>query len=142
MQNLISPLEDRVVLDTDVVSFVFKEKEQAKFFYPYLKNRILAISFITVGELYDGVRKDRWGNNRVSSLERFLQNCLILEYDYGLCVTWAEIKYDCEQSRHPIDESDCWIAASAIHYRCPLATNNARHFTHVKGLCLIAPSQA
>ncbi len=38
-----------------------------------------------------------------------------------------------------ISHSDCWIAASALKYDCPLATNNARHFEGIKDLALISP---
>jgi tRNA(fMet)-specific endonuclease VapC len=139
MQNLINIFRDRIVLDTDVVSFIYKEKTQAKFFYPHLQNRVIAVSFISIGELFHGAYHDNWGENRMLSLERHLENYLILEYDYPVCLRWAAIKHECEQNGHPISDSDCWIAACAMHHHCSLATNNTRHFNHVNGLSLITP---
>jgi predicted nucleic acid-binding protein len=140
---MLKPTEidtNRIILDTDVISYLFNEKPQAEFFYPYLLNKSLSVSFITIAELFHGVIKDKWGDRRIAALKGFLVDFVILEYQYDLCLRWAEIKSNCELRGYPIEDSDCWIAACAKHYNCVLATNNARHFIHVRGLKLITPN--
>jgi predicted nucleic acid-binding protein len=65
MPSQIDILENGVILDTDVVSYIFDNKEPAKAFSPYLIGREIAISFITLGEVYRGAYKNNWGNNRL-----------------------------------------------------------------------------
>jgi tRNA(fMet)-specific endonuclease VapC len=139
MQKINNIIQDGVVLDTDVVSFIFKKKEPYSVFVPFLINKVLAISFITMAELYHGIYKDHWGETKTASLQNLLHHYILLPFDQGLCLEWANIKSDCESSGYQIEDSDCWIAACAKYYNCALATNNARHFIHVKGLKLIGP---
>jgi len=139
MQRAINSTQSGILLDTDVVSFIFDNKPQAKLFNPYLIDRDIAISFITLGELYHGAFKSKWGAVRISALERLLQKYILFPYEYDLCLLWGKIKTSCEQEGHPIEDSDCWIAASAIYYDCALATNNTKHFIHVNGLRLVSP---
>jgi tRNA(fMet)-specific endonuclease VapC len=130
---------ERIIVDTDVISYIFNGKPQAEFFYPYLENKSLSVSFITIAEIFHGVIKDKWGDKRINALKELLVDFVVLEYHYDLCLTWAEIKSDCELRGYPIEDSDCWIAACAKFYNCILATNNFRHFFHVNGIKLISP---
>ncbi len=64
----------RILVDTDVVSYVFRSSPQADFFRPYLLHRSLAVSFMIVSELYFGAYKANWGANRIAQLENHLRN--------------------------------------------------------------------
>lgn len=52
-----------VVLDTDVVSFLFKGDTRAEAYRPHLRGKIPALSFMTVAELYQWVFVRNWGPN-------------------------------------------------------------------------------
>lgn len=43
-----------VVVDTDVVSFLYKQDDRGAFYLPYLSNQLPIISFMTLAEL------ERW----------------------------------------------------------------------------------
>ncbi len=43
-----------LLLDTNIVSYIMKGAPEAKFYENHLSGKILAISFITVGELWAG----------------------------------------------------------------------------------------
>ncbi len=47
-----------VLIDTDVVSFVFKGDPKALLFDPYLQGSTIYISFASIGELYYGAYND------------------------------------------------------------------------------------
>ena len=132
--------KSRIVVDTDVVSYIFNGHTQADFFRPYLSNKTLAVSFMTVAQLYYGAYHAGWGNNRLTRLENHLKNYVILPYDYELCLTWASVRQDSESNGQSIEHADCWVAACALRHDCALATNNGRHFKHIKKLALISPS--
>ena len=130
---------NRILCDTDVVSYIFGGHSQAKFFHPYLNGQTLAVSFMTVGQLYYGAYKANWGTTKLTKLEHHLKNYVVLPYDYKLCLKWAEVRCDCEKAGYSIEQADCWIAACALRHDCALATNNGKHFVHVKNLILISP---
>jgi tRNA(fMet)-specific endonuclease VapC len=46
------------IVDTDVVSFLFKRDTRAELYRPHLSTRLLVVSFMTVAEL------DRWALSR------------------------------------------------------------------------------
>ncbi len=50
----------KVILDTNIVSYLMKGGLLAEAYAPHIEGRLLAISFITVGELYFGVEKGNW----------------------------------------------------------------------------------
>ena len=49
-----------VVVDTDVVSFLFKNDSRAQLYLPLLKNRKLLVSFMTEAELEQWILLARW----------------------------------------------------------------------------------
>lgn len=132
--------KSRILVDTDVLSFLLKEDTRADFFKPYLLHKSVAISFVTVAELYCWAYTKSWGQSRITEMENRIKNYVVLPYDYSLCQQWARIRAECEANGYPIhDDNDCWIASTALIYDCALATNNKRHFAHVKDLTLISP---
>ena len=46
--------ESRVILDTNIVSYLMKGGKLAAAYEPHLQSRLLGITFVTVGELYFG----------------------------------------------------------------------------------------
>ena len=139
---MISPdalSKSRIVVDTDVVSYLFNAHSQAEFFQPYLLHRTLAVSFMTIAQLYYGAFHASWGTSRLTRLENHLKNYVILPYDHELCLKWAAVRQECESNGRPIEHADCWVAACALRHDCALATNNLKHFAHIEGLALISP---
>lgn len=136
-QNLAN---SRVLVDTDVFSFLMKEDTRGEWFKPFLHHKTAVLCFVTVAELYYWAYKRSWGASRITVLENHLKNYVVLPYDYELCLRWATVRRDSENAGQSIEHSDCWIAATALRHGCALATNNGKHFAHVKGLALISPS--
>lgn len=58
-----------IVLDTDVVSFLFKADSRAQLYLPHLDNRQWFISFMTAGELEQWALLANWSEERWSLLE-------------------------------------------------------------------------
>jgi tRNA(fMet)-specific endonuclease VapC len=131
--------ERLIVCDTDVVSYFFNQSPRADFFRLNLIGKSLAVSFVTIAQMYHGAYHARWGTNRIAMLEQYLHVYAILPYDYQVCLKWAEVKHLGEQDGNSIEDADCWVVACALTYNCTLATNNARHFRHIAGLDLISP---
>lgn len=58
-------MSDELLVDTDVLSFLFRGDSRAEQFRPHLRGRALAVSFMTVAELYRWMRERNWGPNAV-----------------------------------------------------------------------------
>lgn len=127
----------KLLIDTNIVSYMMRGKAEAQAYAKHLQGNLLAISFVTVGELFYGAEKANWGDQKRLKLETTLRNFLVIPYDYEIAKTYARILTDCERKGRPISSNDAWIAACAIRHSVPLVTHNAKHFESVKDLRLI-----
>ena len=57
-------MNDFVIVDTDVVSFLLKGDTRAQAYRPHLQNKSLALSFMTLAELYRWAYERKWGQAR------------------------------------------------------------------------------
>ena len=131
-----------LVVDTDVVSFLYKQDSRAALYWPHLTGHILVISFMAVAELHRWALKSNWGPRRRAALQAHLQQFLTDPFDDALCVRWAEITVAAERQGLPISHADAWQAATALHHGIPLISHNRRHYVGVPGLVLISEAPA
>ena len=127
-----------LVVDTDVVSFLFKGDTRAAAYRQHLGGHTLALSFMTVAELYQWAYARAWGEAAILRLEERLATFLIIPYDVALCKRWAQVSVARRQIGHPISTQDAWIAATALYCSCPLVTHNRSDFTAISGLQVIS----
>jgi predicted nucleic acid-binding protein len=126
-----------VVIDTDVISYLYKHDTRAAVYGPHLDGKLLLISFMVIAELDRWALERQWGERRRHDLETFMQRFTIIEVSRDLCRKWAEATYSARQAARPIETADAWMAATALLYRVPLVTNNGRHYAGVRGLQVI-----
>jgi predicted nucleic acid-binding protein len=127
----------RLVLDTNIVSYLMRGGTEAELYAPLLENRLLAITFITVGELYYGAEKGNWGEKRRKALETQLRNFVVIPYDHEIARSYGRIQADLTRNGTQICVNDAWIAACAVRHATPLVTHNHKHFKHVADLDVI-----
>jgi tRNA(fMet)-specific endonuclease VapC len=126
------------VVDTDVVSFLFKDHPLASQYDAMLVGRTLLISFMTLAELDRWARQSQWGEARRSRLEKYLEPFVVLPFTRELCRQWAEVTVTAQASGYRIECADAWIAATALLYDIPLVTHNRRDYLGVPGLKVIS----
>jgi len=126
-----------VLVDTNVVSFLFKGDTRAESYAPHLRGHSLAISFMTVAELFQWAAIRNWGPRRRNELERVLHKYAVLPFDISLCRTWGDIRARCRAAGKTISPQDAWIAATALRYDLPLVTHNPSNFEALEELELI-----
>lgn len=129
---------DSVLLDTDVLSFLFKQDSRAEIYKPHLEGKLGVISFMTVAELDFWANVRNWGAARRAALSAFIDPYTVINSDRQLAYMWAEIRSEVMQNGYHIDTADCWIAATARLHGIPLLTHNHNHFLHVSGLTTIS----
>jgi tRNA(fMet)-specific endonuclease VapC len=128
-------MNEFLLLDTDVASYLFKNSPLARPFLPLLERRQTALAFNSVAELYKWTIKRRWSARKVEQLETALRKHVVIPYDRDLAWAWARIVAACEEAGQPIAPMDGWIAAAALRHDVELVTNNVRHYEAAERLC-------
>jgi tRNA(fMet)-specific endonuclease VapC len=111
-----------VVVDTDVVSYVFKNHPFGSRYHADLVGRIALISFMTVAEIERWVLQYRWGNQRIQVLRTFLQRFTVVPSSPDLCRQWAEVTVTAQAGGRRIESADAWICR-----HCRAARRTAAH---------------
>ncbi|MDJ0532365.1 MAG: type II toxin-antitoxin system VapC family toxin [Xenococcaceae cyanobacterium MO_207.B15] len=123
-----------LLLDTDVVSFILKGDSRANKYASIVQGNRLALSFMTVAELFQWAAIRNWGKQRVANLEKSLTNYLIIPVDIEVCRIWGNLRAKRQAIGRVIAPQDAWIAATAIRHNLPLVTNNAKDFKDIPEL--------
>jgi tRNA(fMet)-specific endonuclease VapC len=126
------------IVDTDVVSMLFKGDTRALAYRSHVAGRLLGISFMTLAELDRWSLEREWGQGRKLELAQYLTKYAVLPVSRELCAKWAEVAFAAKRKGRPIQTADAWIAASALHYQVPLITNNRDDYSSVDGLALLS----
>ena len=123
-----------IVLDTDVVSFLFKNDSRSQLYLPLMDNRQWFISFMTEAELEQWALLANWGEKRIEWLRLFLSSFAIVPSSHDLVLKWAEAMVGARRNGRRIETADAWIAATALLYDAPLLTHNKADYLGVRGL--------
>jgi predicted nucleic acid-binding protein len=126
-----------VVVDTDVISFIFKDHQIAPAYQAILAGRSLTVSLVTLAEIEYGMEIKNWGTRRRDLMSRFLSRFKPLLPDIDTAKQWAVIKSGCEKKGRPISFPDAWIAAAALQLNIPLVTHNACDYESIEGLTIL-----
>lgn len=123
------------LIDTDWVIDHLNEVEPVTRRLHELAPEGLALSVISLGELYEGVYYSRNPEESEASLQRFLNRELtILGIDEDTCKLFGRERGRLRGSGQRIGDMDLMIAATALQYDLTLLSNNRRHFDRVEGL--------
>ena len=131
---------DAVLLDTDVFSYLLKRGDaRGDPYRRHVRDKRVAISFVTVGELFFGAEKKGWGEEKRTALKSRLRSVVIVPFDVRVCREYAVLcnLKTADGVPRTIAANDRWIAACAIRHGIPLISNNRRHFEGIPRLQLI-----
>ena len=125
----------RLVVDTNVVSYLLKGDTRAGLYRRQLNGRELCVAFPTDAELYRSAVQLGWGQTRIDALRAMPAGYTLLVYDDETAWAWARVM--CIKG-HTMAPGDAWVAAAALRHGLPLVTHNRRHFDPVPGLNVIS----
>ena len=123
------------MLDTNICIYIIKNKplNVRKRFEGYSFGEI-AISSITVSELYYGAYKSAKKEQNLSSLNNFLYPFNIIEFDMECALAYGKIRAELENKGQIIGSMDMLIASCSLAKDFTLITNNMKEFKRIKGL--------
>ena len=116
----------RVILDTDVLIKLIKEKRLSQIF-EYIEPHI---SFITLYEYLRGLKY--LNKNLEKEKEKIEESLTILWIINDILIKMGEIWFKLRKKGITIDERNLLIGTTAIAYNLPLWTLNKRHFARLE----------
>lgn len=127
----------KIILDTNIVSYLMRGGPLAEAYAPHVQGKLLAIAFITVGEMYFGAENKNWGEKKRKELETTLRNFVVIPYDHEIARCYGHLMAERKRNGQPIAPNDAWIAACATRHAVPLVTHNAKDFKGITSLEVI-----
>lgn len=136
-----------VVVDTNLASAIFvgaqrpRQAQLLAMYEEHLQDRRIVLAFPTVAELRYGAYHSGWSERRMGMLERWISERAVSLPDDQLVSVQARMRAECRQIGHGLqercNEADRWIAATAIRYNLPLASDD-KIFIGVPRLVLLS----
>lgn len=125
-----------ILLDTDVCIHILRGnnkviEERRK--YPDQ----VAVSFMTVAELYYGAEKSANPTKNRSLIEQLLLTLSVINSDNQIMHRFGMLKASLEGLSIPLADADLLIAATALEKCNLLVTGNIKHFSRIAGLPLV-----
>ena len=126
-----------VLLDTDWVIDHFSGIATITRRIEELRPAGVALSVISLAELYEGVHYSRDPAQSRAVLSRFLSTVTVLPVDEAVCDIFGRERGKLRQQGTMIGDFDLLIAATCLRHDLGIGTNNRRHFEMVEGLRII-----
>jgi predicted nucleic acid-binding protein len=127
-----------VLVDTDVISYIFKDDQRSAPFINYLADKTLLYSFQTFAELRYWYIRHRWSEHRWKILLEYLEQYTRVEHSIPISDHWAYAMYSSQKAGRRMLAADAWIAATALELGIPLVTHNKKDFLGLDGLEIIS----
>lgn len=127
------------LIDTDwVIHFLHGNEKIVMKLISFNKKGSLAISIISLAELYEGIyySSDPLGNE--NALQWFLSGVSILGIDDEICRIFGRERGTVRQQKKMVSYFDLLIGSTCINYNLSLLTNNRKHFEMIKGLNILS----
>lgn len=125
-----------VVVDTSVVSIIFRQDAKATRYQDSIEGRSAVISFQTVEEQMFGAYLNNWGDRRINELERHLAQYNVIWSNPELVEVSARLRMQRRRAGKELKTADAWIAATALMLGCPLVADDG-DFTGIPNLELV-----
>ena len=126
------------LIDTDWVIDHFNMVERTTQKLQELKSAGIAMSVISLAELYEGVFYSRDPGRSQRVLETFLQETPVLGVDEEICKAFGRERGKLRRQGRTVSDFDLLIASTCLRYGLTLLSNNRRHYESVEGLQILS----
>lgn len=94
----------------------------------------VAISFMTVGELFYGAERSQYKLKNINLVEEFILSIDIINTDFEILRKFAELKARLYEKNLLLPDADILIASTALTKCTKLVTGNIKHFNRFENL--------
>ncbi len=122
------------LLDTDTIIYSLKGNKNVQQHLNLHINDPLAISIITLMELYYGAYKSQNIETNLAKIKAIENHIEVIPDNQECAEVFARIKTKLEKQGNRLDDFDLIIAACALTHNLTLVTNNTKHFNRISGL--------
>jgi len=105
-----------------------------------IKGKGLALSVISLAELYEGIYYSTNPKGNEEGLTDLLSGVSILEVGDEICKVFGRERGRLRKERKMIGDFDLLIASSCLYHNLTLLSNNRRHYEVVEGLKMLSLS--
>lgn len=127
----------KYLVDTDWAIHYLRGEERVIKKLLSLKGEGLAMSVISLAELYQGVYRSSDPASNEKVLKDFLSGILVLGIDEEICKIFGQEKERLRKRGKLIGDFDLLIASTCLHHGLTLLTDNLKHFEMVKNLKIL-----
>ena len=124
------------ILDADWVIQALAGRPQAVNDLEMLAPEGIAISWVTVGEIYEGAYASPNPQAHLADFRQFLQPFAVLNLNDPIVERFAELRSFLRRRGELISDFDILLGATALHYDLTVLTHNVRHLRRIPGLRL------
>jgi predicted nucleic acid-binding protein len=127
------------LLDSDWIIHVLGGRHQAIALLDQLTPQRVAVTSVTLGELYDGALGYANPQAHIEHIQRFLASYTILEPHDAVMQIFGELRSTLRRSGQLLPDFDLVIAATALYYDLTPLIFNRRHFERISDLRVYEP---
>lgn len=127
----------KYLIDTDWVINHLRGLERVTQKLEELAPQGLALSIISLAELYEGIHRSTNPAKDEESLKKFLSGVTVLEIDEEICQIFGRERAKLRKEGKPIGDFDLLIASTCLHHDLILLTDNIREFERVESLKIL-----
>ena len=98
----------------------------------------VAVSIVTIAELYEGVFLASQPEAVRASIQRVQQDFKVLGIDVETAERFGELRARLRRAGQLVPDLDLLIAATALRYGLTLCSQNVRHFQRIPGLVVLS----
>jgi predicted nucleic acid-binding protein len=126
------------VLDTDTCIYLLNDVPSVKKHVLQTGVDSLAISIITLAELFFGAHNSQQKEHNLRKIKDFITPPApqILSLTHAIVEKFGEVKADLVRRGQIIGDFDILIASTALVHKSVVVTNNQEHYQRIKGLRL------
>ena len=129
----------KYLIDTDWIIDHFNNVIETVAKLEELASQGVAISVVSLAELYEGVYYSRDMAKSQKLLNEFLAPDLnVLGIDENVCRVFGQQRGKLRKEKKLINDFDLLIASTALHYNLIVLSNNRKHFEKTEGLKIIS----
>lgn len=122
-----------ILFDTDTCVELLKGNKKV---IQHIKavNDDIAVSFMTVAELYYGAEKSNNVAKNIISVEKMLLAFEVIESSLEIEQRFGKLKASLHKKGNPIEDADTFIAATCLETCETLVTGNGKHYSRIPDL--------